>query len=254
MENLSSDTVSVPNLFSAKRVLCVQPHYDDNDLFAGGTIARLHDHSVEIIYLTVTDDLVGVLDQSLTDEQMTNQLRAEQKEAGELIGVDQFVWLGYPDAGCYDTYRLRQDLIDRIRLFRPDFVLTVDPWLPYEAHQDHLLTGRAASEAVLLAGFPRLKSGLEVDVDYDPHTLKGIAYYNSAWPNLVVDISRTVQRKHNALFAYRAQFSAADLAALERETEANERKAAQGQGFSRAEALKVIRPSQLHGDPRTWRS
>jgi LmbE family N-acetylglucosaminyl deacetylase len=28
-----------PDVFSARRVLCVQPHYDDNDIGAGGTLA-----------------------------------------------------------------------------------------------------------------------------------------------------------------------------------------------------------------------
>ena len=31
----------VPDLSGARRLLCIQPHYDDNDLGAGGTIAAL---------------------------------------------------------------------------------------------------------------------------------------------------------------------------------------------------------------------
>ncbi|MCC6956023.1 MAG: PIG-L family deacetylase, partial [Anaerolineales bacterium] len=50
----------IPDLFSARRVLCVQPHYDDNDIAAGGTIARLKSAGAEVVYLTVTDDLMGV--------------------------------------------------------------------------------------------------------------------------------------------------------------------------------------------------
>jgi N,N'-diacetylchitobiose non-reducing end deacetylase len=254
VDNPPTPTVPLPDLFSAKRVLCVQPHYDDNDLFAGGTIARLHDQGATIIYLTVTDDLVGVLDQSLSDEQMTGQLRAEQKQAGALIGVDEFVWMGYPDAGSYDYYQLRQALIGQIRAQRPDFIITVDPYLPYEVHQDHILTGRAVSEAVLLVGFPRLKSDPELDGTFDPRSLQGIAFYNSPWPNLTVDISATTRRKHQAFCAYRAQFTLADLEALDRETDANEREAAKGQPFSHAETLKVLRPAHLHGNPRAWRS
>jgi N,N'-diacetylchitobiose non-reducing end deacetylase len=251
---LPKDTLSRPDLFSAKRVVCIQPHYDDNDIYAGGTIALLHDLGAEIIYLTVTDDLVGVLDQSLTDKQMTSQLRAEQKEAGEIIGVKEQFWLGYPDAGQYDYYQLRKDIIGYIRLLQPDFLMTVDPWLPYEAHRDHILTGQAASEAVLLLGFTRLKSKPEIDQSYVHHKLLGIAYYNSPWPNLVVDISRTTQRKHKAFCAYKAQLTSDDLAALEQETDSNEKKAADGQNFSHAEKIKLIRPNQLHGNTATWQS
>ena len=57
--------IPIPELMSAKKVLAIQPHYDDNDIGAGGTLALLHEQGAEIHYLTVTDDLVGVLDTSL---------------------------------------------------------------------------------------------------------------------------------------------------------------------------------------------
>ena len=31
--------VPKPDLFQARRILCIQPHYDDNDIAAGGTLA-----------------------------------------------------------------------------------------------------------------------------------------------------------------------------------------------------------------------
>ena len=243
-----------PDLFSARRVLCIQPHYDDNDIFCGGTIARLHDLGAEITYLTVTDDLVGVLDQSLSDEQMTAQLRAEQQQAGKIIGVQAQYWLGYPDAGDYAYHQLRTDILAYLRLLRPDFVMTVDPWLPYEIHHDHILTGQAASEAVFLVGFTRLKTRPEIDAAYRPHEIRGIGYYNSAWPNQVVDISQTVGRKHQALNVYRAQFSEAELVSLDRDCADTEKKAAVGQRFKAAERIKVVHPTQLHGNVDTLRS
>jgi len=254
MDNLAADSYSGPDLLSAKRVLCIQPHYDDNDLCAGGTIAELSDRGANVFYLTVTDDLVGVLDQTLTDAQMAARLRAEQEKAGEIIGVREQHWLGYPDAGPYDYYRLRGDILRFIRRLRPDFVITADPWLPYEVHQDHIRTGFAASEAVFLAGFPRLKTEPEFDRGYDAREIQGIAYYTSAWPNRVIDIGRTAGRKHEAMLAYRAQFSQSGLEALVAETSRLEREAAEGQAFSHAEKMKVIRPAQLHSSTRTWQS
>ena len=49
-----------PDLLSARKLLAIQPHYDDNDISAGGTIAALVERGAEVFYLTVTDDLVGV--------------------------------------------------------------------------------------------------------------------------------------------------------------------------------------------------
>jgi N,N'-diacetylchitobiose non-reducing end deacetylase len=251
---LPDGTPAKPDLFTARRVLCIQPHYDDNDLFAGGTIAALHDRGAEILYLTVTDDLVGVLDQTLSDAQMVERLRAEQAEAGAVIGVDRQEWLGYPDAGPLEYYALRRDILRSLRRLQPDFVLTVDPWLPYEAHQDHILTGRAAAEAVLLAGFPRLKTDPESDRAGASLTIQGIGFYNTAWPNLTVAIDATLERKRRAVHAYHMQFSSADFLTLERDLEAAERAAARGQTFARAEQLKIVQPAALHGNTRTWQS
>lgn len=109
--------IPIPELMGARRILCVQPHYDDNDIAAGGTIAALSSAGAEVFYLTVTDDLVGVIDPQLSDETATAELR--------------------------------NGIIRHIRMLRPDWVMTTDPWLPNEAHRDHLVTGRAVAEACL---------------------------------------------------------------------------------------------------------
>ncbi len=90
-----------PDVYAAKRILAIQPHYDDNDIAAGGTLAQ---RGAEIYYLTVTDDLIGVIDDALSPEAAAAQLKAEQHQAGEIIGVTDQYWLGYPDAGKYDYF------------------------------------------------------------------------------------------------------------------------------------------------------
>jgi len=74
-----SDILAPPDVYTAEIVLAIQPHYDDNDIAAGGTLAALSQNGAAIHYLTVTDDLVGVLNQSLSDGHMTVQLREEQQ-------------------------------------------------------------------------------------------------------------------------------------------------------------------------------
>jgi LmbE family N-acetylglucosaminyl deacetylase len=238
--------MSVPDLGAARRLLCVQPHYDDNDIGAGGAIAALADAGAEVFYLTVTDDLVGVLDASLSDAEATARLRAEQHAAGAEVGVKEQYWLGYPDAGDYDYYDVRRDVIRHIRMLRPDVVFTVDPWLAYESHGDHLRTGRAVAEACMLHRFPRLRTDPEVDRAYAPHDIQAVAFYFTLRPNLRFDITATRERKHRALDAYQAQFTPQGLEFLHRGLEAKEREFAEGESFSHAEPLKVLRPGHLH--------
>jgi N,N'-diacetylchitobiose non-reducing end deacetylase len=247
-------TFPKPDIFQAKKILCIQPHYDDNDIGAGGTLAALYDQGATLFYLTATDDLMGVIDTSLSAEEASAQLKREQKEAGEIIGVSEHYWLGFPDAGSYDYFALRKAIIKHIRLLRPDFIFTVDPWLPYEAHMDHSLVGRAASEAAILYGLLRLASDPEIDQRYEPHQLAGIAYYHTHAPNTYVDISRQRERKHRAIDCYKAQFSPEDMQRLHYFVDLKEQEFADGKGCSHAEPLKVIHPIQLHCQTDTWSS
>jgi len=237
----------VPDVLQARRVLAVQPHYDDNDIAAGGTLAVLREAGAEIFYLTVTDDLMGVIGASLSPEVAAAQLKREQDSAGKIIGVRQHYWLGYPDAGKYDYFELRAGIIMHIRLVKPDFIFAPDPWLTYEAHRDHVQTGQATAEAAILYGLPRLPSSdPAIDAVYDGHELLGVAFYYTRDSNTAVDISQTREKKEQAVRCYRAQFSPDDMNQLLMVLDFKSRQYAEGRSYSHAEALKVLHPQALH--------
>ncbi len=243
----------IPDLLKARKVLAVQPHYDDNDIPAGGTLAALAENGAKVIYLTVTDDLVGFIDQSQPVDVMVATLHEEQRQAGAEIGVSEHYWLGYPDAGPFDHFDVRRDVIRYIRLLRPDFIFTCDPWLPYEAHLDHIRTGLAVAEAAILYNFSRLTTAPEVDAGFEPYELEGIVFYGTAHPNTVFDITRTYEKKHRAVQKYRSQFDPNDMALLLQFLDHKERETAQGKPFSHGEPIKVLRTRQLHGWTTTWK-
>jgi LmbE family N-acetylglucosaminyl deacetylase len=246
-------TFQLADLLRARIVLAIQPHYDDNDLGAGGTFAALSRVGAHIIYLTVTDDQVGVTDPSLSPAKTERSLRGEQLEAGRLIGVEKHLWLGYPDTGPIDYYSLREDIVVTIRALQPDVVFTVDPWLPYEFHQDHILTGRAVSEAVGLYGFPRLKVRGQTDAAYEPHPLLGIAYYFTHAPNTFFDIGGTRAQKEQAVRCYKMQFSPDAIERIVVQLEQDGREAARRGELKFAEPLKLLHLSQLHIQADTWK-
>ena len=239
---LSSATGETPDMFdvlSAERVLAIQPHYDDNDIAAGGTLCRLARRGAHVVYLTVTDDLLGVIDAGIDDATATAQLRAEQHRAGAIIGVAEHRWLNWPDAGGLDHVVLRDQITEVIRDTRPDLVITCDPWLRNEAHQDHVRTGFAALEAVLLSELPRHPAAGA------PHapTAVGIVYSND--PNAVIDTSGVQIERHAALDCYRAQFDATGLTALHDAIDRHERTQAPPDA-THGEALRVMNPGALH--------
>jgi LmbE family N-acetylglucosaminyl deacetylase len=236
-----------PELFAAKRILCIQPHYDDNDIGAAGILARLAQNGAELIYLTVTDDLMGVVDASLPAAEAAAALKKDQFAAGNLVGVKEQIWLGYPDAGEYGYFDVRRDLLKHIRRIQPDFVFAPDPWLAYEGHRDHIQTGLAASEAVMFAGLTKIASSdPAIDAAYQGHEIRGIAFYFTREPNVIADITSTWEIKSAVLRCYAAQFDPAGLDELVLAMDAKARQVAQGHSFERGEALKVLHTSALH--------
>jgi LmbE family N-acetylglucosaminyl deacetylase len=237
----------IPDIFSARRVLCIQPHYDDNDIGAGGTIAQLAKNGAEIFYLTVTDDLAGVVDRLLSDEAATASLNRDQQAAGKIIGVKQHIALDYPDAGEYNYFALRADFLKYIRLLQPDFVLTCDPWLTYEAHRDHIQTGLAAAEAVQFAGLLKIPSSdPAVDAAYTEHSIEGIGFYYTREPNQVVDITSTWEAKVAAIRSYTAQIPSDDADQIVMALQFKSAQICEGKDFQLGEPFKILNPRALH--------
>jgi len=241
--------IAVPDLNQAKRILAVQPHYDDNDIAAGGTLHNLTLNGAKLYYLTVTDDLAGVAIPDLSPEQAVQRLLDNQNQAGALIGVEKQIRFGLPDAGRYDYFLLREKIITQIRSLKPDFLFTVDPWTPYEIHNDHIQTGRAAAEAAILYQLSSLGDYKSEEMkDYE---LKGVVFYNTAYPNLTVDISEVISLKQEVLRSYTAQFSSDDLEKLISQTTLLAAYVAQEETFTYGESLKIVAPWMLHGLPIT---
>ena len=236
-----------PDIFSAKRILCVQPHYDDNDIAAAGILKQLQQKRAEIFYLTVTNDLMGVVDHTLSPEAAAKVLKHDQFAAGKIIGVKEQYWLGYPDAGKYDYFDVRRDVLKYIRLIQPDFVFAPDPWLTYEGHRDHIQTGLATAEAVIFAGLTKIASSdPTVDSAYEGHDINGIVFYYTREPNIIADITSSWDEKIAAVRCYQAQFKPDDMDMLVMGLEMKSRQVAAGMDFEHGEPLKVLHPQALH--------
>ncbi len=245
--------IQIPDIRKAQRVLAIQPHYDDNDLSAGGTLAALAEGGAELHYLTMSDDLVSVIDETWSDEEATKRLRDDQFRAGEIIGVTQHYWLGYPDAGEYNYYDLRRDIIKHIRMVRPDIIVSMDPWMLYEAHTDHVTAARATAEAAILYDLVRLKTDPEVDANYEHHPLQAVVFHATSYPNTVFDISSTIEKKNAAIRCYKAQFQESDFDGLVNLAMAYTNYLARDEEFEYGETLKIVPPRLLHGVGETIR-
>lgn len=237
----------IPDIFSAKKILCIQPHYDDNDIAAGGTFAQLAKNGAEVIYLTVTDDLAGVVDTALSKEAALKSLARDQATAGKIIGVKEQIMLNYPDAGEYGYFDLRRDILKYLRLLQPDFVCTCDPWLTYEAHHDHIQTGFAVAEAVLFTNLLKIPSSdPAVDAAYKGHSIDGVGFYYSREPNQIVNIESTWEDKIAAIRCYETQIPKDDADQMVMALQFKSQQICAGKDFKYGEPFKMLHPRALH--------
>jgi len=200
-----------PDIFSCKRVLAIQAHYDDIDIAVGGLVAQLVKNGAEVLYVTVTDDLAGVVDLSLSKEIAAARLASEAEKAAEILGVLGNYYLNYPDAGDWTVYQARRDLITVVRQFQPDGVISLDPWLNNEAHADHYKSGFAAVEAVILADVLGVQGNdLQIPAEFVSHEkreIEAVALFNSNLANTFVDIDQVLETKLAAVSQYVSQFT-----------------------------------------------
>lgn len=199
------DLIPTPKLLEARNVLVIFPHPDDAELTSGGTVALLTARGAKVTYCCATDGSMGSFDPEMTRQCVADIRKKEQEEAGRILGVKDIHWLDFPDGFLPDVETVRPKIVRVIRRVRPDFIITLDPWLTYEAHPDHRKTAMAAVEAALYAAFP-LAYPDDAKEGLSPHSVKGIALAVSSHPNTVIDITETWDRKMAACLCHRSQF------------------------------------------------
>jgi LmbE family N-acetylglucosaminyl deacetylase len=192
------------------RALAVYAHPDDPEISAGGTLARWAEAGTEVWVLITTQGDKGTQD-STADPAALAALRIEETaKAASLLGFAGTRHLGHPDGELVDGQELRESIVRIIRELRPDVVLCPDPTAVffgdgYYNHHDHRVTGWAVLDAVApAAGNPHyfrehIAEGLAI------HHVGAVYLSGTLEPNCWVDISRTLERKIDALFCHASQ-------------------------------------------------
>ena len=129
--------------------------------------------------------------------------------AARVLGVTPH-HLDHPDGELADDLALRLELVRHVRSVRPDVVCCPDPTSVffgdgYFNHRDHRVTGWAVLDAIAPAAsnphyFPELRAeGLDV------HSVSAVYLSGTLEPNTWIDITKTLERKIEALFCHASQ-------------------------------------------------
>lgn len=253
MQKSNDDYYPKPDLLGAGSILCIQPHPDDLEIGAGAVIALLAASGINITCLTVTDGAAGTDDPTVNGEELARIRQAETFKATSILGIRDHLWLNHTDAGYLPYASLRASITRAIRKIKPGAVMVCDPWLPYEAHSDHILTGKATSEAVFLSGLPKFHPA-DRQEGYEPHRVKLIAFYYTAFPNTFFNVTATWNKKLAAIDCHKSQFNEHDGDTLKKHLTARAESLDPDKKGALTECLKILSREQLHICAETWRS
>ncbi|MGC8618321.1 MAG: PIG-L deacetylase family protein [Thermoplasmata archaeon] len=221
-------------LLQSRRIMSIEPHPDDNEIVAGGFISQKLRDGASFQLVVVSDGRKG--SRNLGEEELVRIRKEEQERALDILGTRNVKFLGYRDSEVPYPSSLRNDIIKAIRDFGPDLVISVDPFLPYEVHPDHIHTGLAVLQAVLFAEFPNIGEGKPV---MRPAVALGFTYS----PNVIYDCSETFEKKMDAMKAHRSQFPDNSFIDM---VEAVSSIYGRRIGCRYGEAFRVLMPNELH--------
>ena len=231
-----------PDIMTARRVLCIQPHADDNEIGMGGTIAALAAKGCEIHYLTVTNGDLGAQGEPVEPARLAAARREEAMAAGRALGAKEFHFFDLPDGSLESVPALAGKIAGLVRTIRPDVIFCPDPWARYEAHRDHVVTGQAAAQAFISTALAQYPRGTETA----PWQCAAIGFYFTQEPNTVVDVTETFEKKFAAMALHKTQLSQELLGMYRIYFTMQGQRLAEGRGFALGEGLKVLGPLHLH--------
>jgi len=204
MEPLDLGTLGIP------RVLLVGAHPDDAEYYAGGTLLGLVDRGARVALTVCTAGGRGGRD---LDDPVAIRA-AEQAAAAEVMGFAPRENLGRSDGELVVDEALREGLVCALRRERPDIVITHDPralFVPVRdrfrlQHSDHRATGQGTLDAIYpRAPSPNFYPKQLSDLGLEPWFPRELWLMDTAEPTISVDVSKTFERKLDALRAHASQ-------------------------------------------------
>jgi len=221
--------------------MVVTPHPDDAEFGVAGTVARWVKEGKDVIYVVCTDGSKGTGDINVNPKELVKTREREQWCAAEVLGVREVIFLRQEDQGLEDTPEFRKEIVRLIRMYRPEIVVTANPYRRYIWHRDHRITGQVVLDAVFpyardhLAYPDLLKEGLE------PHRVKEVWLWTIMEDiNYRSDITDTFDIKLAALRCHESQVGDNRFPDLEKRMRQWAKERAEGEDFELAEAFHRV--------------
>ena len=192
-------------MFNKSEIMVISAHPDDSEFGAAGSVAKWTREGRRVVYVVCTSGDKGTDNPDIPPQQLAKILEKEQKDAAAVLGVSHVIFLRYTNQGLEDTSDFRKAIVRQIRIYKPEMVVTSDPYRRYIWHRDHRITGQVTLDAVFpyardLLAYPDL-----IEEGIMPHKVKKILFFGTEDVNLRIDITDTFQLKLEALRCHKSQ-------------------------------------------------
>jgi LmbE family N-acetylglucosaminyl deacetylase len=218
-------------------MMIVTPHPDDAEYGVAGTVVHWIKEGKEVVYVVCTNGDKGTHDLNMDTEELAKIREQEQLAAARLLGVREVQFLRYPDQGLEDTPEFRKAIVRMIRVYRPETVVTADPYGRYIRHRDHRITGQVTLDAVFPFARDHLSYPELMREGLQPHKVKEVLLWGSENINYRSDITATFQAKLAALQCHKSQVGHLPPGELEQRLRQRHRSMAEGEDFQLAEGF-----------------
>jgi len=218
-------------------VMVVTPHPDDAEFGVAGSVVKWVREGKDVIYVVCTNGDKGTNDPNVKPAKLAKIREEEQQAAADLLGVREVVFLRHPDQSLEDNAEFRKELVRLIRMYRPDTVVTADPYRRYIWHRDHRITAQVTLDAVFpyardIHSYPDLiEEGLE------PHRVGEVLLWGSVDINYRLDITDTFDIKIDALGCHKSQIPVERFPEMRERMRERYHLMAEGEDFELAEAF-----------------
>src|SRR5690554_5454114 len=179
-------------------ILAIGSHPDDVELGCGATIAKEVHNGKKVGIIDLTRGELGTRGTAETR-------KSEAAEGAKILGVVVRENMGFADGFFVNDKAHQLEVIRMIRKYQPEMVLCN---AINDRHIDHAKGSQLVSDACFLSGLMKIET--ELDGKKQQHWRPKYVYHYIQWkniePDIVIDVSGFMDKKMEAVAAYKTQF------------------------------------------------
>lgn len=179
-------------------ILAIGAHPDDVELGCGATLAKEIASGKKVGILDLTRGELGTRGSAMLRD-------IEAKAAAAILGVAVRENLALADGFFENNKESQLKIIQVIRKYRPDIVLCN---AITDRHIDHAKGSKLASDACFLSGLVKIETSYKGSLQdkWRPKFVYHYIQWQHIEPEIVVDVTGFIDKKSEAVFAYKSQF------------------------------------------------